>query len=71
MVTKLKKIKIQNEWKKEDKDFTPWLVENINLLNEQIGLNLHDPKKQTNRVRILILFELFPCDFIAFLIKTP
>jgi len=50
MVTKLKKIKIQNEWKKEDKDFTPWLVENINLLNEQIGLNLHDPKKETKLI---------------------
>ena len=50
MVAKLKSVKIQSVWKKEDRDFTPWLVENINRLNEDIGLNLQDPKKETKLI---------------------
>ena len=40
MVSKLKKQKIRDIWKTEDRDFTPWLVENIELLNEDLGLNI-------------------------------
>ena len=36
MVSRLKKQKIRDIWKTEDKDFTPWLVQNIALLN--VGL---------------------------------
>ncbi len=50
MVAKLKSVKIQSVWKKEDRDFTPWLVENINRLNEDIGLNIQDPKKETKLI---------------------
>jgi|TARA_B100000929_G_C15440327_1_gene397793 hypothetical protein len=50
VVAKLKSVKIQSVWKKEDRDFTPWLVENINRLNEDIGLNLQDPKKETKLI---------------------
>jgi hypothetical protein len=32
MVSRLKKQKIRDIWKTEDRDFTPWLVENIELL---------------------------------------
>tara|TARA_Y100000590_G_C15547496_1_gene949578 strand:+ start:117 stop:1073 length:957 start_codon:yes stop_codon:yes gene_type:complete len=46
MVTKLTEVKIRDIWPTEDKAFTPWLVENINLLNEDIGLNLRDPKNE-------------------------
>ena len=42
MVTKLTKVNIKDIWKTEDKDFTPWLVENINLLNEDIVLLIVD-----------------------------
>ena len=34
MITKLNKVHIKDIWKTEDRDFTPWLVENIKLLNE-------------------------------------
>ena len=34
MVSRLKKQKIRDIWKTEDKDFTPWLVQNIALPNE-------------------------------------
>ena len=42
MVTKLNKVKIKDIWKTEDKDFTPWLVENIARLNEDLGFNIQD-----------------------------
>lgn len=50
MVTKLTPVKIKDIWKTEDRDFTPWLVENINLLNEQLGLNIIDPQSETRLV---------------------
>ena len=40
-LSKLTYIKdLRTEWKNEQKDFTPWLAENITLLGEEIGLNL-------------------------------
>ena len=36
-VSKLTKVKIKDIWKTEDRDFTPWLVENIARLNEDLG----------------------------------
>tara|TARA_B100001750_G_C15390989_1_gene537432 strand:+ start:121 stop:1065 length:945 start_codon:yes stop_codon:yes gene_type:complete len=54
MVTKLKKVKIKDIWKTEDRDFTPWLVENINLLNEDVGLNIQDPKKENRLVNFIV-----------------
>ena len=54
MVTKLNKVKIKDIWKTEDKDFTPWLVENINLLNEDIGLNIQDPKRESRLLNFIV-----------------
>ena len=54
MVTKLNKVKIRDIWKSEDKDFTPWLVENINLLNEDIGLNIQDPKRESRLLNFIV-----------------
>ena len=53
-VTKLTKVKIRDIWKAEDRDFTPWLVENISRLNEDIGFNIQDPQKE-NRLENFIV----------------
>ena len=53
-VSKLTKVKIKDIWKTEDKDFTPWLVENIARLNEDIGFNIQDPQKE-NRLENFIV----------------
>jgi hypothetical protein len=39
---RLEKVELRNYWKKEDRDFTPWLAqeENIQLLSETIGIEL-------------------------------
>ena len=39
---RLEKVELRNFWKKEDRDFTPWLAqeENIQLLSETIGIEL-------------------------------
>jgi len=39
-VSRLKKIPIRNVWHNEEKDFTPWLKENIDLLSEALGIDL-------------------------------
>ena len=53
-VSKLTKVKIKDIWKTEDSDFTPWLVENIVRLNEDIGFNIQDPQKE-NRLENFIV----------------
>jgi len=39
---KIKKVDLRNIWKKEDKEFTPWLKENIDLLSEKLGIEIID-----------------------------
>jgi|TARA_B110000240_G_C13439110_1_gene427237 hypothetical protein len=58
MVSKLKKQKIRDIWKTEDRDFTPWLVENIELLNEDLGLNIQDPESEKR-------LDTFKVDIVA------
>lgn len=53
-VSKLTKVKIKDIWKTEDRDFTPWLVENISRLNEDIGFNIQDPQRE-NRLENFIV----------------
>lgn len=37
---KLQKVELRNVWETEDRDFTPWLAENIKILADKIGLDL-------------------------------
>jgi len=39
-VSRLEKVPIRNVWHNEEKDFTPWLKENIDLLSEILGIEL-------------------------------
>lgn len=36
----IKKVDLREKWSKEDKDFTPWLAKNLNLLGDELGLDL-------------------------------
>lgn len=46
MVGKLKKVDLREIWKHEAYDFTSWLFENCEVLNEQIGLSLTAIEKE-------------------------
>ena len=46
MVFKLTPVKIRDVWATEDKAFTPWLVDNIDHLNDDIGLNIEAKGKK-------------------------
>lgn len=37
---KQKQISPRKMWPKEDKDFTPWIVENISEVGDKIGMEL-------------------------------
>lgn len=39
-ISKIKKVPLREIWNKEDKDFTKWLEENIDYLNEVIGFEI-------------------------------
>jgi hypothetical protein len=47
---RLKKIDLRDYWKKEDKDFTPWLAkeDNISLLSDAIGIELEVQEQEKN-----------------------
>ena len=53
-VSKLTKVKIKDIWKTEDRDFTPWLVENIARLNEDLGFNIQDPQKESRLENFIV-----------------
>jgi len=40
MIGRLKKVSLREVWPREPRDFTPWLADNIDLLNDAIGLSL-------------------------------
>ena len=58
MVSKLTKQKIRDIWKTEDKEFTPWLVKNIALLNEDLGLSIQNPESEKK-------LDTFKVDIVA------
>lgn len=43
---KIKRVDLRNIWKKEDKEFTPWLKENIDLLSEKLGIEIIDTRTE-------------------------
>jgi hypothetical protein len=40
MIGKLEPVPLRDVWAHEAKDFSSWLIENLDILNEQIGLDL-------------------------------
>ena len=46
MIGKLKKVPLREIWRDEAKDFTSWLSENIDALNESLELNLSVVEKE-------------------------
>jgi hypothetical protein len=47
-VGRLERVPIRNVWRTEDKDFTPWLADNIDLLGEVIGMELSFVSRETD-----------------------
>lgn len=44
----LEKVSIRDIWKNEEKDFTPWLADSLELLGETIGLDISDPETEVS-----------------------
>ena len=42
----IKRIEVRQVWPDEARDFTPWLAENLSLLNEELGLELATPNTE-------------------------
>lgn len=43
---KLQNVPIREVWKNEESDFTPWLLENIEVINELINVDIEDLEKE-------------------------
>ncbi|MCW3994967.1 MAG: DUF4268 domain-containing protein [Candidatus Bathyarchaeota archaeon] len=46
MIEKLQRVPLRYVWKDEAKDFTPWLVENIDVLTEILDFQLTNPERE-------------------------
>ncbi len=46
MVGRMEKVSLREVWKKEAKDFTSWLYENLEVLGEEIDLDLTPDEKE-------------------------
>ena len=46
MIGRLARIPLRQVWKREAKDFTPWLKENLEVLNEVLDLNLQSAERE-------------------------
>lgn len=46
MVGKLEEVDLRNVWRNEAKDFTGWLFDNIDMLNDQIGATLSSVERE-------------------------
>lgn len=44
----IKEVELREIWEKEDKEFTPWLKENIDLLSEKLGIEIIDVETEEN-----------------------
>ncbi|MBS7648002.1 MAG: DUF4268 domain-containing protein [Archaeoglobaceae archaeon] len=47
-VGRIKRIPVRHVWRNEEKDFTPWLKENIDLLGEVLGMELSAVDKEVD-----------------------
>lgn len=43
---KIIKIQLRDIWKTEDKDFTPWLEKNIDVLSEELGIQIEIERRE-------------------------
>jgi len=55
---KIKQVDLKDVFEKEDKDFTPWLNENLNILGEKLNIDIIDSNVEEN-------VGNFSCDIIA------
>jgi len=46
MIGKLQRVALREVWKHEARDFTAWLQDNIEILNETLDVNLSNPERE-------------------------
>jgi len=58
-ISRVKRITVRNVWKDEEADFTPWLKENIDLLEELLGIKISVVEREAS------VGEFFRADLLA------
>ena len=46
MIGKIERVPLRDIWKHEAYDFTSWLQDNIDILNDALGLSLSNPESE-------------------------
>ena len=42
-IGRMEEVSLRSVWPHEERNFTPWLLDNIDLLSEALDLELHSP----------------------------
>jgi hypothetical protein len=50
-IGKLEQVPLREVWKKEETDFSAWLAENLDALNDAVGLNLEVIETERNLIQ--------------------
>lgn len=45
-IARIERVPLRSIWKHEALDFTTWLQENIDILNDELGLRLNPPERE-------------------------
>ncbi len=59
VVSRLKRVPVRHVWRNEERDFTPWLKENIDILAEALGMELSVVEREAK------VGEYFEVDLLA------
>ena len=59
MIGKMERVPLREVWKKEAKDFTTWLFENLEVLGEELEMDLSPDEKEKSVGSFSAVFFVF------------
>ena len=54
MIGKIERLPLREVWKHEALDFTQWLQDNSDVLNDALGLDLSNPEREQSAVAFYV-----------------
>ena len=46
VIGRMEEVSLRSVWTNEERNFTPWLMENLDLLSDAVGVVFHSPQRE-------------------------
>ncbi|MCY4556508.1 MAG: hypothetical protein OXF79_09055 [Chloroflexi bacterium] len=46
VIGRMERVSLRSVWTHEERNFTPWLLDNLDLLSGALGIELHSPSRE-------------------------